>query len=173
MSDLSTRRIPLRELDVMLDLIEAHQEIHSEKLYAVIAFGDILSDDYSYDIDLLEVVKDWEGPRSATFASSEQLPLRGTLRLYFLKPEEFEDPNSIQEEMLRNWTKTLLKTVQQAHDILFSRTPKYVENSLSLSKALAFDRPPDFNKPTIKDPFKLLSDSFAKQGKKVEDNVLR
>ncbi len=153
MSDNGTRPIPQREYRTMVDLINAHQQIHGDKLRATIAFGDILNNDHSYDIDLLEVVEGWKGQRLAAYASSEQLNLRGTLRLYFLTPEEFEDPNIIGNESERNWTKDLLRRVRSSHDILTSSPPAYAEKTLYSSGPLAFVSPPASGYLELNDPF--------------------
>ena len=156
MSDLAVRRIPYREFDALAKLIEAHLRDEKNNLRAAIAFGDILTDETSHDIDLLEVFDTWQGMPYAEFDSSSALPLRGKLRLYFLSSEEFENPNSIKDEARKNWTKELLRIVRQAREVIISSPLNYVEAALSSVKHLTFDAPkPAPNLAPIVNPYKL------------------
>ena len=93
----SYRRIPYEEYKAITELMHAHVKTHEGQLRAIVAFGDILTRGGTYDIDLLEVVEGWQGPKSVVFASSPELPLRGQMRLYLVTPEEFEQPENIAE----------------------------------------------------------------------------
>ena len=156
MSDIAIRRIPYREFDTLAKLIEAHLRDEKNKLRAAIAFGDILTDETSHDVDLLEVFDAWQGMPYAEFDSSADLPLRGKLRLYFLSSEDFENPNAIKDEARRNWTKELLQIVWQAREVIISSPLNYVESALSPVKLLTFDAPkPEPNASPITNPYKL------------------
>lgn len=163
MLDMAIRRIPYREFDALAKLVEAHLRDEKNKLRAAIAFGDILTDETSYDIDLLEVFDAWQGSHYAELDSSAGLPLRGKLRLYFLSSEEFENPNSIKDEARRNRTKELLRIVRQAREVIVSSPLNYVESELSPAKYLQFDAPESDPKASkITDPYDLSQYSIRK-----------
>ena len=118
----SYRRIPYEEYKAINTLMHAHLETHSGKLRALIAFGEIVTRGGTYDIDLLEVVEGWQGPTSVTFSSSEELPLRGQLRLYLMTPETFEGADSDSEK------ERLLYRVREGYDIVYEDPPGYARN---------------------------------------------
>jgi hypothetical protein len=115
------RRIPYEEYKAIGELMHAHVKTHEEQLRAMVAFGDILTRGGTYNIDLLEVVENWQGPRSVVFASSSELPLRGELRLYLLTPEEFEDGvgNAVSAE------RDLLNRVREGYDVIYENPAGY------------------------------------------------
>ncbi len=88
----SSANIPYQEYRAISELMSAHPQALNGSLKALIAFGEIVATGESHDINLLEVVADWQGPRHVNYGSTAALPLRGRLHLYFLTPEEFEQP---------------------------------------------------------------------------------
>ena len=120
----SYRRIPYEEYKAITELMHAHVRTHEGQLRAMVAFGDILTRGGTYDIDLLEVVEDWQGPKSVVFASSPELSLRGQLRLHLLTPEEFEDgvgrPGAASQG--------LMARVREGYDIIYESPAGYVRN---------------------------------------------
>lgn len=120
-------RIPFEEYKAITDLMHAHLKTHEGKLRALIAFGEIVTRGGTFDIDLLEVVEDWNGPKSVTFSSSEALPLRGQLRLHLLTPEEFEGAGSGAYSDNRQ----LLDRVREGYDIVYEDPPGYARNAFA------------------------------------------
>lgn len=120
----SYRRIPYEEYKAIGELMHAHVKTHEKQLRAMVAFGDILTRGGTYNIDLLEVVENWQGPRSVVFASSPELPLRGELRLYLLTPEEFEDGVGKATSADRD----LLNRVREGYDIIYESPAGYVRH---------------------------------------------
>ncbi len=117
----SYRRIPYEEYKAINELMHAHLRTHNGKLRALIAFGEIVTRGGTFDIDLLEVVEEWEGQSSVAFSSSEALPLRGQLRLYLLTPEQFEGTAAemgMPEERL-------LDRVREGYNIVYEDPPGY------------------------------------------------
>ena len=117
----SYRRIPYEEYKAINELMHAHLRTHDGRLRALIAFGEIVTRGGTYDIDLLEVVEGWQGPASVTFASSEELPLRGQLRLNLLAPQDFENKVSEMEAS----KKRLLEHVREGYNIIYENPPGY------------------------------------------------
>ena len=89
----SSTNIPYQEYRAISDLMNAHPQEMNGSLRALIVFGEIVATGESHDINLLEVVDGWQGPRHVSYGSTEALPLHGRLHLYFLTPEEFEQPS--------------------------------------------------------------------------------
>jgi len=122
--------IPYHEYRVIAHLLRAHVDEHGGRLKAMIAFGDQVVGGATYDIDLLEVVEGWEGKRYSEFSRSRHLPLRGTLRLYFLTPEVFENPSLIEDPDERQWVQSLLNRVRAAYEVIMDAPPGWVRGVL-------------------------------------------
>lgn len=119
----SSTNIPYLEYRAIGRLMDAHPSLLNGNLRALIAFGEIVATGESQDIHLLEVIAGWQGPRSASYGSTEALPLRGRLNLYFLTPDEFEQPSvSILE---------ILKRVEPAYAILREEPYEYAYHVMS------------------------------------------
>ena len=121
------RRIPYEEYKAIGELMHAHLRTHEGQLRAIVAFGDILTRGGTYDIDLLEVVEDWQGPKSVVFVSSPELPLRGQMRLYLLTPEEFEQPETLAEFSNR----ALMERVRAGYDVIYEDPSGYARDILA------------------------------------------
>lgn len=119
----SSTNIPYQEYRAISELMNAHPPEMNSSLQALIAFGEIVVTGESYDINLLEVVDGWQGPRHVSYGSTEALPLRGRLNLYFLTPEEFEHPTDV--------VPALLTRVRQAYAILLEEPNDYAHQVLS------------------------------------------
>ena len=116
--------IPYEEYKAITELMHAHLQTHKGKLRALVAFGEIVIRGGTFDIDLLEVVDGWQGPASVTFSSSQELPLRGQLRLHLLTPEEFEGKAS----KMHFTKKRSLNRVREGYDIIYEDPPGYARN---------------------------------------------
>ena len=123
------RRIPYEEYKAIGELMHAHLKTHEGQLRAMVAFGDILTRGGTYNIDLLEVVENWQGPKSVVFGTSAELPLRGQLRLYLLTPEEFERPESFSD--LSN--RSLVERVREGYDVIYENPSNYARDILARS----------------------------------------
>jgi len=99
--------IPYFEYRVINDLVHAHSKELGDSLRAIIAFGDLKTRGGTFDIELLEVVDDWQGPPQIQSADSPEVPMRGKLFLNFLSTAEFEAictppvPGRVPPELLR------------------------------------------------------------------------
>lgn len=89
----SSTNIPHQEYRASSELVNAHSPEIDGRLRALIVFGEIVAIGDSDDLNLLEVVEGWAGARHISYGSTAVLPLRGRLNLYFLVPEEFEQPS--------------------------------------------------------------------------------
>ena len=126
MPALATSNISFEAFSAIGKVIEANVGLKSDALRAVLVFGDLVATGESHDINLVEVVREWQGPRRVAFKSTDEMPLRGRMTVYFLLPHEFE-----------NWTTDLLPgedfsaahllaRVEPAYDILLQRPAGYV-----------------------------------------------
>ncbi len=99
----------------------------------MVVFGKLVTTGQTYDIDLLEVVEGWDSLRQGRigeFLSSAELPLRGRLRLYFLAPEEFEDPGTIVDPAERQWVRDLGERVARGYEIILETPAGYARRTL-------------------------------------------
>lgn len=154
MPNYSTENIPYEEYRAINQLRRLHPEAHGGQLRALIVFGDLVATGQTYDINLLEVVEGWEGPRHVSFGSTDDLPLRGHLALYFLLPSEFERPSNTSVPG-QSWSSAdLLTRVRRAYAIMLEEPNDYassimarVENSLvigDVEQSVNLDGPAKF-----------------------------
>ncbi len=127
----SSTNIPYLEYRAIGKLMDADPSLINGSLRALIAFGTIVATGESQDINLLEVVAGWQGPRSVSYGSTEALPLRGRLNLYFLTPEEFEHPTAAVAAGQTLSSSALLQQVQPAYAILLESPSDYANQMLS------------------------------------------
>lgn len=127
----SSGNIPYQEYRAISELLGAHPSALNGNLRALIAFGELVATGESYDINLLEVVAGWQGPRSASYGSTKALPLRGRLNLYFLTPEEFERPTAAAPAGQTLSSLALLRQVQPAYAVLLETPSDYANQVLS------------------------------------------
>ncbi len=127
----SSTHIPYLEYRVIGRLLDAQPQAVNGQLRALIAFGELVATGNSYDLNLLEVVTGWQGPRSVSYGSTEALPLRGRLNLYFLTPEEFEHPAAAAPAGQTIPSLTLLRQVQPAYAVLLENPSDYANQVLS------------------------------------------
>lgn len=127
----SSTNIPYQEYRAIGKLMDAHPSILNGNLRALIAFGEIVATGESYDIHLLEVILNWQGPRYVSYASTEALPLRGRLNLYFLTPEEFEHPTTSLSSGQTVSSLELMRQVKQAYAILLESPYDYAQQVMS------------------------------------------
>jgi hypothetical protein len=107
--------IPYEEHRAIAQLVRAHLDEHQGRLRGMAAFGDLITRGDTYDIDLLEVVENWNGRRYFEFDGTHELPLRGKLRLYFLRPEEFADPSATKPAEDLPWVESLVQRVREGY----------------------------------------------------------
>ncbi len=86
-----TRRndIPYFEYRAINQIVHEHLKTLGDTLRAVIAFGPMVTSGDTHDIDLLEVIENWQGPSRLQSESSANLPMRGKLYLNFLSLQDF------------------------------------------------------------------------------------
>ena len=165
MPHLSTTNIAYDEYTALNALLYAHREEHAGNLRAAIVFGDLVATGGSRDLQILEVVDGWNGRRHAAFTSTAALPLRGQLHLYFLTPEEFENPQAtlLPEE---SWSSAeLLDRVRQAYAIVYEAPSAYALNVMVKLDSRLFVAQPEIEDSTT-DPF-----TFLRQAR--EDQAVR
>lgn len=119
MLEQETIRIPYEEYRAIGELFRAHLKTHEKQIRAVVAFGPLVTHGDTHDIDLLEVVDDWQGPSSVTFSSTAALPLRGLLRLNVLSTQDFENPGQAGHFNVRRLSKSVLGQLQQGYEIIY------------------------------------------------------
>jgi len=78
------------EYSAVGELLRAHLALYGQRLKAMVLFGELVTAGRGYDIQLVEIVEDWDGPIFWEFPSTKDLPLRGLLQIYFLRPEWFD-----------------------------------------------------------------------------------
>ena len=131
MPSYSTENIAYEEYRAIAQLRRLHPEAHGGQLRALIVFGDLVATGQSYDINLLEVVEGWEGPRHVSFGSTSDLPLRGQLHLYFLLPSEFERPSGAPVPS-HTWSSAdLLAQVRRAYAIMLEAPNDYAASIMA------------------------------------------
>ena len=89
--DIGSDNISYFEYKAINELMHSHSEEFGKDLRAMIVFGPLLTEQNTVDIDLLEVIDNWQGPDELSYGSTQSLPLRGTLRLHFLSSSAFEN----------------------------------------------------------------------------------
>ena len=121
----TSENIPYQEYRAIRELLGANSPQIERSLRAAIVFGEIVATGGSQDINLLEVVDGWQGPRFVSYGSTEALPLRGRLNLYFLTPEEFEQP-SLKTVPGQAWSSAqLLSRIRPAYAVLREKPFEY------------------------------------------------
>ena len=120
-----SNHMPGFELRAVLSLAESHSKELGDALRAIVAFGPIVTDSGTYDIDLLEIVDGWSGQRAMRFTSSSELPLRGELTVYLVSSEEFENPSLIESEQDRQRFETILNLVRKGFRLVIDRPSGY------------------------------------------------
>ena len=127
----SSGNIPYQEYRAINELMRAHPQELKGSLKALIAFGEIVETGESQDINLLEVVAGWQGPRHVSYGSTAALPLRGRLHLYFLTPDEFEQPHP-EPVPGQPWSSAqLLSRVRPAYAILLEEPYEYAHTIMA------------------------------------------
>jgi hypothetical protein len=91
----------------------------------MLVFGPILSAEHTRDLQILEVIEGWKGPRRVALSSSPDLPLRGRLTFYFLTPEEFERPDSELLPDIGISARQLMYDVEKAYAIVYETPEDY------------------------------------------------
>ena len=147
--------ISYHEYRVIARLLRAHVDEYHDRVRAMVAFGELVTSGETFDIDLLEVVEGWEDRRFGRFSRSEDLPLRGELRLYFLTPEEFEDPSVIQEPEEQRWVVKLLDRVRRGYEVVMESPLGWAQRVLDQNRVYPTITPPPSGFLGDTDPFRL------------------
>lgn len=147
--------ISYHEYRIIARLLRAHVDVYQERVKAMVAFGDLVTGGDTFDIDLLEVVDGWEERRFGRFSRTEDLPLRGELRLYFLTPEEFKDPSVIPEPEEQRWVVELLARVRRGYEVVMESPPGWARRVLNQNRVYATITPPPSGFLGDTDPFRL------------------
>ena len=119
MREQETVRIPYDEYRAIGEIFRAHLTTHEEQLRAVVAFGPLVTQGGTLDIDLLEIVDGWKEPSAVTFRSTASLPLRGLLRLYIFSTQDFEQPSRIKDAETRLLRNDIFARVQQGYEVIY------------------------------------------------------
>lgn len=144
MTDSPPRQeITYHEYRVIARLLRVHVDAYGDRWKAAVAFGDLIARPNTYDIDLLEVIEGWDGPRLARFSGRADPPLRGELRLYILTPEVFENPALVEDRQERRWVEDLLARVREGYEVI-------VETSLGRVRQMLEPKPP--RRPSLTAP---------------------
>lgn len=130
MSELEAARIPYIEYRAIGELLRAHLKTHEKQLRSLVAFGPLVTRGGTYDIELLEVVDDWESPASVTFSSTQALPLRGLLRLNVLSTQDFERPGQARHFKAKRQLNETLERLQQGYEVIYENPAGFVERVL-------------------------------------------
>jgi len=147
--------IPYHEYRAIDRLLRAHVDQYNDRVKAMVAFGDLVTTGNTFDIDLLEIVEGWDDKRFGRFTRTDELPLRGELRLYFLTPQEFQNPEVIQEAEERQWVKQLLERVRQSYEIVMESPPGWAQQVLDRSRVYSTVTPPPSGAIQYPDPYRL------------------
>jgi len=149
------REIPYEEYRVITHLLRRHLEQYQDRLRAMVAFGDLLTQWDEFDIDLLEIIEGWDDKRFGQFSGQADPALRGKLRLYFLTPEEFENPAVIQEPGERKWVEDLLERVRQGYEVVTESPPGWVRRGLERARFSSTFTAPPSGSVEFTDPYTL------------------
>jgi hypothetical protein len=149
------REIPYEEYRVITHILRRHLEQYQDRLRAMVAFGDLLTQWDEFDIDLLEIIEGWDDKRFGQFSGQADPALRGKLRLYFLTPEEFENPAVIQEPGERKWVEDLLERVRQGYEVMTESSPGWVRRGLERARFSSTFTAPPSGSVEFTDPYTL------------------
>ena len=115
--------IPYFEYKVINELMHSHVEEFGDTLRAIIAFGPLVTGEDTFDIELLEVVDQWQGPDFLPFGSTSSLPMRGRLVLHFLSTEDFEN-------LLQRDPQGLSQNLRDGYRVIYEVPAGYVRHVL-------------------------------------------
>ncbi len=111
------------EYKVINELMHSHVEEFGNDLRAIIAFGPLVTGGETFDIELLEVVNQWQGPEFMPFSSTSSLPMRGRLLLHFLSTADFEN-------LLKRDAQNLVNLLAKGYKIIYEVPAGYARHIL-------------------------------------------
>jgi len=175
-----TANIPYHEHQIISKLRDAHLQELGNSLRAILAFGQLITGQAApvhqlvsssspsssssappngwsvpdgLDIELLEIVSGWDGPLLLTSYSTQDLLLRGELRLYFLTPDQLEDAEvNVKSEDLR-WAKDLIKRVREGYVVLYQAQGYQLPDSVD-NRPISAMSPPATGSAVIANPLR-------------------
>ncbi len=115
--------IPYFEYNVINELMHSHVEEFGSALRAIIAFGPLVTGQDTLDIEMLEVVDQWNGPDLLPFGSTSSLPTRGRLTLHFLSTGDFEN-------LLQREPQDLVQTLRDGYKVIYEVPAGYARHIL-------------------------------------------
>lgn len=125
----SLNEIPYTEYHIIGQVVRGHLEEFKDALRAVIAFGPLKTSGHTHDIDLLEVIENWQGPLRFQAESSETLPMYGKLYLNVISLDDFQlnaAPRSSDVE-------ELFERVMQGYEIIYEHPTGFARDNLATS----------------------------------------
>ena len=125
--EASLNEIPYWEYRIINEVVHGHIQEFQDALIAVIAFGPLKTSGDTRDIDLLEVIENWQGPRQFQAESSATLTMRGKLYLNVLSLDDFQldsVPRSPEVE-------ELIGRVLEGYEIIYERSTGFARDVLA------------------------------------------
>ena len=121
---------PYFEYRIINKIVHGHLNEMKDALRAVIAFGPIITSGETHDIDLLEVIENWEGPSRMQSESSADLPMRGKLFLNFLSLRDFEAAASQSTSQVSD-VQDLIGRVLKGYEIFYEQPAGFARDILA------------------------------------------
>lgn len=131
-SEVERREIPYFEYRAINQVVHGHIDELGNDLQAIIAFGSLVTRGDTYDIDLLEIVKDWQGPSKYQSESSSELPLRGNLYFNFVSSADFQrfanDPLASDDKQKPIYIQKLMEHVLEGYEVVYESPVGFVRD---------------------------------------------
>ncbi len=124
---VNTHEIPYFEYKAINSLVHSHVEELGTGLRAIIVFGALKTVGETYDIELLEVVDDWQGLPKYQAGSTSDFPMRGKLYMDFLPSGDFDKVGLGPESQQ---TQELIDKVLRGYEIVYEVPTGYARHIL-------------------------------------------
>ncbi len=138
-SEVERREIPYFEYRAINQVVHGHIDELGDTLQAIIAFGPLVTRGDTHDIDLLEIVKGWQGPSKYQAASSPNLPLRGNLYFNFVSSDDLHRfaANSLMTEdnQKQIYIQKLMEDVLEGYEVVYESPVGFVRDMLQAAIA--------------------------------------
>lgn len=126
--------IPYFEHKVINELMHAHRDEYGKALRAIVVFGKLKTVGGTFDIELLEVVDDWQGPARFQSESSAALPMRGKVYFHFLSTADFERFGA-QDVSLSAEAREVLEQVLKGYEVIYQVPAGYAREMFQQAQA--------------------------------------